>query len=213
MRAEPPPDLVLRRLSRDPIDLAADARELSCMRVPRRSGNSRALRGARAGAAARRARSALSGPTVHWRTAPAAPEEGPSSVARRSRRDGPAGSSTLRVRSRREAFPGRSAARPAARERQERARLGHVTSPRLPKLARTPAVVGWVITTRRAQRASCSSSTAQTVFGSCTGERIPSCIRAPPEAVTHTSGVLRSTAVRQDQDEASRLRRSPSSRP
>ena len=63
-----------------------------------------------------------------------------------------------------------------------------MTSPRLAKLARTPAVVGWVMIEMKAQRASRSSSTAHTVFGSCIRERMPSCMRAPPEAVTQTSG-------------------------
>ncbi len=39
------------------------------------------------------------------------------------------------------------------------------------------------------QPASCSSSTATTVFGSCISARIPSCMRAPPDAETDTSGV------------------------
>ena len=70
-----------------------------------------------------------------------------------------------------------------------------VTSPRLAKLASTPAVVGWVKTLISAQRASCRSSTAHTVFGICISERIPSCMRAPPDAVTDTSGTRRSTAA------------------
>ena len=37
-------------------------------------------------------------------------------------------------------------------------------------------------------------STAQTVFGTCISERIPSCIRAPPEAFTEISGTFRSMA-------------------
>jgi hypothetical protein len=53
-----------------------------------------------------------------------------------------------------------------------------ITSPRLAKLASTPAVVGCVMTEMKAQRASWSSSTAQTVFGSCISDRIPSaCVR------------------------------------
>ena len=67
-------------------------------------------------------------------------------------------------------------------------------SPRLAKLARTPAVVGWVITLMNPQRASRRSSIAHTVLGSCMRERIPSCMRAPPDAVTATSGTFRSTA-------------------
>src|SRR5581483_1529825 len=49
------------------------------------------------------------------------------------------------------------------------------TSPRLAKLASRPPVVGCVSTEISAQPASCSSSTAQTVFGSCIRARMPSC--------------------------------------
>ena len=69
-----------------------------------------------------------------------------------------------------------------------------VTSPSDANDASTPAVVGCAITVSIGKRASCSSSTAQTVFGSCISERIPSCMRAPPELVTETSGTPRSTA-------------------
>src|SRR5581483_5396626 len=64
-----------------------------------------------------------------------------------------------------------------ARERHERARLReqHVA-----KLASTPPVVGCTITLMSAWPASCRSSTAATVFGSCMRARIPSCMRAPP---------------------------------
>ena len=70
-----------------------------------------------------------------------------------------------------------------------------ITSPRLAKLASTPAVVGCVMTLMKPQRASRRSSIAHTVFGSCISERMPSCMRAPPEAVTVTRGTLRSTAL------------------
>ena len=40
-----------------------------------------------------------------------------------------------------------------------------------------------------------SSSIAHTVFGSCINERIPSCMRAPPEADTDTSGTPSSPAA------------------
>ena len=56
--------------------------------------------------------------------------------------------------------------------------------------------------------ASRRSSTAQTVFGSCISERIPSCMRAPPEAVTETRGTLRSPALSQ-----ARTNFSPTTRP
>ena len=81
-------------------------------------------------------------------------------------------------------------------------------SPRLAKLARTPAVVGWVITLMNPQRASRRSSIAHTVLGSCMRERIPSCIRAPPDAVTATSGTFRSTA-----ESAARVSFSPTTLP
>src|SRR5579884_44170 len=69
-----------------------------------------------------------------------------------------------------------------------------VTSPSDANDASTPAVVGCVITVIIGSLASCRSSTAQTVFGICISERIPSCIRAPPELVTVTSGTPRSVA-------------------
>ena len=62
-----------------------------------------------------------------------------------------------------------------------------ITSPSEAKLARTPAVVGCAITLIMAPPESFRSSTAQTVFGSCMSDRIPSCIRAPPDEVTLTS--------------------------
>ena len=49
-------------------------------------------------------------------------------------------------------------------------------------------MVGCAITEISAQPASWSSSTATTVFGSCISARIPSCIRAPPEAEIEISG-------------------------
>ena len=61
--------------------------------------------------------------------------------------------------------------------------------------------------------ASWRSSTAQTVFGSCISERIPSCMRAPPEAVTETSGTPRSRGAVASARRTSRRRRCPSSRP
>ena len=50
------------------------------------------------------------------------------------------------------------------------------------------------MTMTNGERASRRTSTAATVFGSCMSERIPSCMRAPPEAVTATSGTPRSAA-------------------
>ena len=49
-------------------------------------------------------------------------------------------------------------------------------------------MVGCAITLIIAPPESFRSSTAQTVFGSCISDRIPSCIRAPPDDVTPTSG-------------------------
>src|SRR4051794_12410324 len=69
-----------------------------------------------------------------------------------------------------------------------------VTSPSQANDASTPAVVGCAITVIMGMRASCRSSTEHTVFGSCISERIPSCMRAPPELVTETSGTDRSMA-------------------
>ena len=65
----------------------------------------------------------------------------------------------------------------------------------------------------RAGRASCRSSTAQTVFGSCISEKIPSCMRAPPELETVSSGVplLDRRVARARELLADRAR--PSSRP
>src|SRR5689334_2156364 len=70
-----------------------------------------------------------------------------------------------------------------------------VTSPSEANDASTPAVVGCAITVSIGTPASCRSSTAQTVFGSCISERIPSCMRAPPELVTETRGTPRSIAA------------------
>ena len=55
-------------------------------------------------------------------------------------------------------------------------------------------MVGCVITEMNAAGFWCRRSTAATVFGSCMSERIPSCMRAPPEAVTQTSGTPFSAA-------------------
>ena len=88
-----------------------------------------------------------------------------------------------------------------------------VTSPSDAKLASTPPVVGWASTTNIGSPASCRSSTAQTVFGSCISERIPSCMRAPPEleTVQQRRAALDRRVARARR--TSRRRRSPSSRP
>ncbi len=56
-------------------------------------------------------------------------------------------------------------------------------------------MVGCAITEMSTPPASWSSSTAQTVFGSCISARMPSCMRAPPEADTDTSGTRSSAAA------------------
>ena len=69
-----------------------------------------------------------------------------------------------------------------------------ITSPSAAKLAATPPVVGWTRTDTNGRPASRSSSTAATVFAICMSARTPSCMRAPPEADTETSGRRCSTA-------------------
>ncbi len=49
---------------------------------------------------------------------------------------------------------------------------------------------------------SASISSATTVFAICINERIPSCMRAPPEAVTTTRGTASSMAAATSRDEA-----------
>jgi hypothetical protein len=87
-----------------------------------------------------------------------------------------------------------------------------MTSPRLAKLARTPAVVGWVMTLMKPQRASRRSSIAQTVFGSCMSERIPFLHAGATGGGDGDERHLRSTALSLPRS-ASRRRRCPSSRP
>ena len=65
------------------------------------------------------------------------------------------------------------------------------------KLASTPPVVGCVITEIMAWPESRRSSIAAIVFGSCMSARMPSCMRAPPELVTLTSGIPVSAAASQ----------------
>ena len=64
-----------------------------------------------------------------------------------------------------------------------------MTSPSAAKLAATPPVVGWTSTETKGRPASRSSSTAATVFAICMSASTPSCMRAPPEAATDTSGM------------------------
>ena len=69
-------------------------------------------------------------------------------------------------------------------------------------------VVGSVRRQKSGSRASCSSSIDEITFGSCINERIPSCIRAPPELVTSRSGVLLAIA-----ESAARTNFSPTALP
>ena len=70
-----------------------------------------------------------------------------------------------------------------------------MTSANVAKLASTPPVVGWVSTEMNGKEWSASISSATTVFAICIRERIPSCMRAPPEAVTTTRGTASSMAA------------------
>ena len=74
--------------------------------------------------------------------------------------------------------------------------------------ASTPPVVGSVSTLMNGIRASSSRASAATVFASCMSAMVPSCIRAPPEAETMTSG-LRSAKARS----AARVSFSPTTLP
>ena len=59
-----------------------------------------------------------------------------------------------------------------------------MTSPSMAKLAVTPPVVGSVRTEMYGSRASPSRASAAEVLAICISERMPSCMRAPPEAET-----------------------------
>ena len=140
----------------------------------------------------RRSRSRISA-SLDIRGERRAAEAGPASIAAPSvarwRRGVRSGSSTRQVRSRPGSFsrvvcettrgPANDISAPGS---------ASTTSPRLAKLASTPPVVGCVSTESIAPPESCSSSIAQIVFGSCMSARIPSCIRAPPDAEMATSG-------------------------
>ena len=69
-----------------------------------------------------------------------------------------------------------------------------MTSPSIAKLAVTPPVVGSVRTETYGSRRAPSRSSAADVFAICMSERIPSCMRAPPEAETMTTGTCLSIA-------------------
>jgi hypothetical protein len=63
-------------------------------------------------------------------------------------------------------------------------------SARVAKLATTPPVQGSVRMATNGTGASFTTSTAQVVLAICISERMPSCMRAPPELHTQTSGRL-----------------------
>ncbi len=64
-----------------------------------------------------------------------------------------------------------------------------ITSPRLAKLASTPPVVGSVRTAMNGMPAASSRASGAVVLASCMSERVPSCIRAPPDALTTMAGM------------------------
>ena len=68
------------------------------------------------------------------------------------------------------------------------------TSPRTAKLAVTPPYVGLVSTLMYGRPASEWRRAAALVFAICMSESMPSCMRAPPDAVTNTTGRLSAVA-------------------
>ena len=64
-----------------------------------------------------------------------------------------------------------------------------MTSPSMAKDAVTPPVVGSASRTKYGTRSSPSRLRAAAVLAICMRERMPSCIRAPPEQVTMRRGV------------------------
>ena len=69
-----------------------------------------------------------------------------------------------------------------------------LTSPRRAKLAATPPVVGCKRTLMKGSPAARSRSSAETVLAICMRLRIPSCMRAPPDACVRTTGSRSSVA-------------------
>ena len=65
------------------------------------------------------------------------------------------------------------------------------------KLATTPPVQGSAMTATNGARASFRRSTAQLVLAICMSEMAPSCMRAPPELATQTSGRCSAAAASQ----------------
>src|SRR5213079_2133718 len=82
------------------------------------------------------------------------------------------------------------------------------TSPIIAKLAETPPIVGSVSTDMNGSLRSARSVRAAVVLAICTSESSPSCMRAPPEAVTQTYGSFCSMATR-----TPRTKRSPTTDP
>ena len=85
-------------------------------------------------------------------------------------------------------------ARSPGREGEKSARLGKDHVRKRAKLASTSARGGRVSTEMNGRPLRLSDSRATTVFAICISERIPSCMRAPPDAATTTSGTPSSTA-------------------
>ncbi len=82
------------------------------------------------------------------------------------------------------------------------------TSVLVAKDAATPPYVGSVISVTVSSPASCTRAMAWLVFAICISDRQPSCIRAPPDAVTMSSGSPRSRA-----SSAVRVTSSPTAEP
>src|SRR5260221_699044 len=82
------------------------------------------------------------------------------------------------------------------------------TSPIMAKLADTPPMVGSVSTVTNGRRRSARSVSAAVVLAICRSDSAPSCMRAPPEAQTHTNGSVCSMATR-----TPRTKRSPTTEP
>ena len=69
------------------------------------------------------------------------------------------------------------------------------TSPTTANEAKTPPVVGSVMTEMNGTRAALTRSTTPIVLTSCISEYVPSCIRAPPEEEMMRSGIRRAIAA------------------
>ncbi len=87
------------------------------------------------------------------------------------------------------------------------------TSPIAAYEANTPPVVGSDMTDTNGTRAARSRSRAAIVLASCISASVPSCIRAPPDAETMTSGTRSARAPPRPPGRPSRRRPRPSTRP